>query len=55
MGAGGTSVAAAVLCALFTLLTGGSGITILAIGGLLLPAMIKEGYKERFTVGLLTA
>lgn len=52
---GGTAVAAATLCAVFTLFTGGSGITILAIGGLLLPAMLKEGYRERFSVGLLTA
>ena len=52
---GGTAIAAAALCAFFTLLTGGSGVTILAIGGLLLPAMIKEGYRERFSVGLLTA
>jgi tripartite ATP-independent transporter DctM subunit len=52
---GGTAVAAATLCAFFTLLTGGSGVTILAIGGLLLPALLKEGYRERFSVGLLTA
>jgi C4-dicarboxylate transporter DctM subunit len=52
---GGTAVAAATLCAVFTLFTGGSGITILAIGGLLLPALLKEGYRERFSIGLLTA
>jgi len=52
---GGTAVAAATLCAMFTLFTGGSGITILALGGLLLPALIKEGYRERFSIGLLTA
>ncbi len=52
---GGTAVAAATLCAMFTLFTGGSGITILALGGLLLPALLKEGYRERFSIGLLTA
>jgi tripartite ATP-independent transporter DctM subunit len=52
---GGTAVAAATLCAFFTLFTGGSGVTILALGGLLLPALVKEGYRERFAIGLLTA
>jgi tripartite ATP-independent transporter DctM subunit len=52
---GGTSVAAATLCAFFTLFTGGSGVTILALGGLLLPALLTEGYRERFSIGLLTA
>jgi tripartite ATP-independent transporter DctM subunit len=52
---GGTAVAAATLCAFFTLFTGGSGVTILALGGLLLPALLKEGYHERFSIGLLTA
>ena len=52
---GGTAVAAATLCAFFTLFTGGSGVTILALCGLLLPALIKEGYRERFAIGLLTA
>jgi C4-dicarboxylate transporter DctM subunit len=52
---GGTAVAAATLCAFFTLFTGGSGVTILALGGLLLPALLKEGYPERFSIGLLTA
>jgi C4-dicarboxylate transporter DctM subunit len=52
---GGTAVACIALCAFFTLLTGGSGVTILALGGLLLPAMLKEGYREKFSIGLLTA
>ena len=52
---GGLAAAASTLCAMFTLFTGGSGITILAIGGLLLPALLKEGYRERFSIGLLTA
>jgi tripartite ATP-independent transporter DctM subunit len=52
---GGTAIAAATLCAFFTLFTGGSGVTILALGGLLLPALLKEGYREKFAIGLLTA
>jgi tripartite ATP-independent transporter DctM subunit len=52
---GGTAIAAAALCAFFTLFTGGSGITILVLGGLLLPALVASGYRERFSIGLLTA
>jgi tripartite ATP-independent transporter DctM subunit len=52
---GGTAVAAATLCAFFTLFTGGSGVTILVLGGLLLPALMGDGYRERFSIGLLTA
>ncbi len=52
---GGTAIAAATLCAFFTLFTGGSGVTILVLGGLLLPALIGSGYRERFSIGLLTA
>jgi C4-dicarboxylate transporter, DctM subunit len=52
---GGTAVVCAMLSAFFTVFTGGSGVTILALGGLLLPALIKDGYRERFSLGLLTA
>jgi len=52
---GGTAVVTAVLCALFTLLTGGSGVTILALGGVLLPTLRADGYRERFSLGMLTA
>jgi C4-dicarboxylate transporter, DctM subunit len=52
---GGTAIAAATLCAFFTLFTGGSGVTILVLGGLLLPALMASGYRERFSIGLLTA
>jgi tripartite ATP-independent transporter DctM subunit len=52
---GGTAVAITLLCAFFTTFTGASGITILALGGLLLPVLKKSGYNERFSVGLLTA
>ena len=52
---GGTAVVCAALSAFFTVFTGGSGVTILALGGLLLPALLKDGYRERFSLGLLTA
>jgi tripartite ATP-independent transporter DctM subunit len=52
---GGTAVVTAALCAFFTTFTGGSGVTILAVGGLLFPALIADGYRERFSLGLLTA
>ncbi len=52
---GGTAVAAITVCAFFTTFTGGSGVTILALGGLMLPVLLHEGYRERFSVGALTA
>src|SRR4051812_37468271 len=52
---GGTAVVCAVLCTFFTAFTGGSGVTILAVGGVLFPALLKDGYRERFSLGLLTA
>ena len=52
---GGTAVVTAALCAFFTTFTGGSGVTILALGGLLLPALLADRYRERFSLGLLTA
>jgi tripartite ATP-independent transporter DctM subunit len=41
-------------CALFTAFTGASGVTIIALGGLLFPALICEKYPEKFSLGLLT-
>jgi tripartite ATP-independent transporter DctM subunit len=52
---GGVAVMATFVCALFTTFTGGSGVTILALGGLLLPTLIEEGYPEGFSLGLVTA
>jgi len=51
---GGTAVVCAILCTFFTAFTGGSGVTILAVGGVLFPALLKEGYRDRFSLGLLT-
>lgn len=42
-------------CAVFTALTGASGVTIVAIGGLLLPALVKDGYSEKFSLGMVTS
>jgi tripartite ATP-independent transporter DctM subunit len=52
---GGTAVVAAVLCAFFTTFTGGSGVTILALGALLLQALAADGYRDRFSIGLVTS
>lgn len=52
---GGLAIVALVTCAFFTAFTGASGVTIIALGGLLYPAMIKEKYPEKFSLGLLTS
>ncbi len=52
---GGTAVAAVAACALLTAVTGASGVTILAVGGFLLPILVREGYPEGESTGLLTA
>jgi tripartite ATP-independent transporter DctM subunit len=52
---GGLAVVCLCTSAFFTTFTGGSGITIVAIGGLLMPALLKERYPERFSLGLVTA
>ena len=52
---GGTAIVAAVVCAFFTAFTGGSGVTILALGALLYQALRHEGYRDDFALGLLTA
>jgi tripartite ATP-independent transporter DctM subunit len=52
---GGLAVVALLSCACFTALTGASGITIVALGGLLLPALLEERYPEDFSLGLLTS
>lgn len=52
---GGSAIVAAVVCAFFTVFTGGSGVTILALGALLYGALEADGYPERFSLGLLTA
>lgn len=51
----GFAVVAFVVCAVFTALTGASGVTIVALGALLLPALTSAGYQERFSLGLVTS
>lgn len=52
---GGVAVVAIVVCAFFTSFTGGSGVTILAMGGLVFPMLIAERYSPKFSTGLLTS
>jgi tripartite ATP-independent transporter DctM subunit len=51
---GGLAVMALSICALLTAFTGASGMTIVAVGGLLFPALQQQRYPERFSLGLLT-
>ncbi len=51
---GGLAVVALVTCALFTAFTGASGVTIVALGALLYPALRDAGYRENFNLGLIT-
>ena len=51
---GGLAVIALIACAVFTALTGATGLTIIALGGILLPAMTRGRYPEGFSLGLLT-
>ena len=50
----GLAVVGFIACGLFTALTGASGVTIVALGALLLPALLQAGYGERFSLGLVT-
>ncbi len=52
---GGLAVVAILVMALLAAFTGASGITIVALGGLMLPTLIQGGFSERFSLGLLTA
>ncbi|MBN2536532.1 MAG: TRAP transporter large permease subunit [Spirochaetales bacterium] len=51
---GGLAIVVVIVCAIFTTLTGASGVTILALGGFLSTALIKRNYKKDFSYGLLT-
>jgi C4-dicarboxylate transporter DctM subunit len=52
---GGIAVMVAAVCAVFTTFTGGSGVTIIALGGLVYPILLQDGYPEGFSLGLVTA
>ena len=51
---GGVAIVSLVVCAFFTAFTGASGVTIIALGGLLFPILNNEGYSEKFSLGLIT-
>src|SRR5204862_362462 len=51
---GGPAIVTVLACAFFTSFTGASGVTILALGGLLLPVLLGAGYSERASLGMLT-
>ena len=51
---GSTVLIVVLLCAFFTALTGGSGVTILALGAILYPILIHDGYSKRFSLGIIT-
>ncbi len=52
---GGLAIVALITCAIFTAFTGASGVTIVALGALLVPALREAGYNERFNLGLVTS
>lgn len=52
---GGPAIVTCLVCAFFTSFTGGSGVTILALGGLLMPILVAEKYTPRNSLGLLTS
>jgi TRAP-type C4-dicarboxylate transport system permease large subunit/TRAP-type C4-dicarboxylate transport system permease small subunit len=51
---GGVAIVALIACSFFTAFTGASGVTIIALGGLLLPILLEDRYPEKFALGLLT-
>ena len=51
---GSTVLIVVLLCAFFTALTGGSGVTILALGAILYPILIHDGYSKQFSLGIIT-
>jgi tripartite ATP-independent transporter DctM subunit len=51
---GGLAIVSLASCALFTAFTGASGVTIVALGALLYPALRRADYPERFSLGLVT-
>lgn len=52
---GGLALVTILTCAIFTAFTGASGVTIIALGGLLYPVLLREKYPQNFTLGLLTS
>lgn len=51
----GLAIVSLLACAFFTAFTGASGVTIIALGAILLPALTHAGYPEKFNLGLVTS
>ena len=52
---GGLAIVSLAACAFFTAFTGASGVTIIALGAILYPALQHDGYPDKFTLGLVTS
>ncbi|HND13231.1 MAG TPA: TRAP transporter large permease subunit, partial [Pseudomonadota bacterium] len=52
---GGMAIMVVIVCAVFTTFTGASGVTILALGGLVYPMLVRDGYPKGFSLGMVTA
>jgi C4-dicarboxylate transporter, DctM subunit len=52
---GGLAMASVMACMFFAAISGSSPATVIAIGSIMMPALVKEGYGERFSIGLLTS
>ena len=52
---GGIAIVTLIVCAFFTAFTGASGVTIIALGGVIYPILMKEGYSEKYTLGAIAA
>jgi tripartite ATP-independent transporter DctM subunit len=52
---GGLVLSTTLVCAFFSTFTGASGVTIIALGGVLLPVLTQNGLRERFSIGLITS
>ncbi len=52
---GGIAIVSLIVCAFFTAFTGASGVTIIALGGLIYPILLKDGYSQKFSLGLVTS
>ena len=52
---GGLALVCLAACAFFTAFTGASGVTIIALGAILYPALKQDGYGDRFNLGLVTS
>jgi len=52
---GGLAVAAVVACIVFAAISGSSPVTLVAVGSVMFPALVKAGYPNRFSIGLITS